>query len=324
SLKAGACLSEAITRVSLREEHCGRQASRGGFEPKPNSMQQLFPPGHLAHLVLDRGLGCEHGVLAALVNALERLLHLLPCTHQVQKDLESLPAGALRLQDKAQGVAHQGRLGAEGDVRAHQDPAAPVGRVKPYPYLRQRFGDLDPVQQGRVESLHEQLGGRVRDGPQREQHALGAGRQQSPGQSHHAVSVDPPSAVIRVARVEHDQLGAQLQVEDICGGQKVLGQSWTSTGRPSAVDGAGDVAGGTVAVGVEHGEVVVVVLGHRRARQKHLPGGKNDGGKFPGNMCGEVDHLDLFDLVKHCSFRGLGADQSSTGQQFSQDAGLKL
>ena len=78
------------------------------------------------------------------------------------------------------------------------------------------------LQQRRVERLHGQLDGLVRHRPQRDEHALSAGREQGPRQRYE--SVRGHTFVFVVAAGDDDELGGQLQPQDVGRRQEELGE----------------------------------------------------------------------------------------------------
>ena len=63
------------------------QSNAAIFSPEADRDEEVLPPSDLpADLVLDGLLGGVHGVLAAAVDPLQRLLH------QVQSDAQGVPA----------------------------------------------------------------------------------------------------------------------------------------------------------------------------------------------------------------------------------------
>ncbi len=75
-LQGAAAVLQSVSGVSGGEEDRRRETRSSRVQPESHRGQQSLPAGHAAHLILHTLLRRVHGVPLAVLNALERFLHL--------------------------------------------------------------------------------------------------------------------------------------------------------------------------------------------------------------------------------------------------------
>lgn len=76
-LEAGGTLGEPLPGVTLGEEDAAGDAIGSRLESEADAHEQILPPTHGAHLVLNGPLSGVHGVAVASMDPLQRFLNLV-------------------------------------------------------------------------------------------------------------------------------------------------------------------------------------------------------------------------------------------------------